>query len=95
MFLTGTTNPVGSPRTYCVDVLYTEGRRPRRFLWPKRYRTWAVTSCQLPGSTVLADTLEEAKARFFEHIRFVTGFQGPLIVFGFDKAKVDASEGPA
>jgi hypothetical protein len=89
-----TSNPCGSPRTYRAEVVYTEGRRPRRFLWPKRYRAWVVTSPDLPMSTVLADSLTEAKALFFEHIRFVTDFHGPLLVFGFDTAKTEASERP-
>lgn len=92
--LSGTSNPIGSPRSYCADVIYTEGRRPRRFLWPKRYRAWVVTSKQLPRSTVVASSAEEAKRLFFEHIRFVTDFQGPLIVFGFDKARVEVLERP-
>jgi hypothetical protein len=93
--LTATTsNPCGSPRTYRAEVTYTEGRRPRRFLWPKRYRAWVVTSPDLPNSTVLSDSLAEAKAMFFEHIRFMTDFPGPLIVTGFDSAKTEVLERP-
>jgi hypothetical protein len=82
-------------RHFRVKVEYAEGRRPRRFLWPKRYATWVATSPDLPGSCILARSLDELQRRFFEHIRFMTDFEGAIFVAGFERAALSADARPS